>query len=174
MGSLPQFEVGDRWAPGLHRWCLSSGVKVKLCSPPDTPRTKLVAEAELCWSKEIRWPLLRSRKTSLSAHAQEGFLGSKREGRHPLIICGDSPTGLCGGIHLSKKLHVHVGEGPRAGQVWKKQQDDWPKVNKDPEEPSYISDLNHLFPVLLIIRLERTPFLSFLSGCVFLPCFSIK
>ena len=37
--------VGDRWAPGLDSWCLSSGVKLKLCSHPDTPRTKLVAEA---------------------------------------------------------------------------------------------------------------------------------
>ena len=35
-------EVGDRWAPGLDSWCLSSGVKLKLCSHPDTPRTKLV------------------------------------------------------------------------------------------------------------------------------------
>ena len=41
-------EVGDRWAPGLDSWCLSSGVKLKLCSHPGTPKTKLVAEAELC------------------------------------------------------------------------------------------------------------------------------
>ena len=47
-------EVGDRWAPGLDSGCLSSGAKLKLCSHPDTPRTKVVAEAELCWNKEIR------------------------------------------------------------------------------------------------------------------------
>ena len=41
-------EVGNRCAPGLDSWYLSSGVKVKLCSHPDTPRTKLVVEAELC------------------------------------------------------------------------------------------------------------------------------
>ena len=41
-------EVGDTWGPGLDSWGLSSGVKLKLCSHPDTPRTKLVAEAELC------------------------------------------------------------------------------------------------------------------------------
>ena len=46
--------VGDRWAPGLDSWYLSSGIKFKLCSHPDTPRTELMAEAELCWSKEIR------------------------------------------------------------------------------------------------------------------------
>ena len=37
----------------------------------DTPRTMLMAEAELWWSKEIRWPLLRSRKTlQLHRHRQ--------------------------------------------------------------------------------------------------------
>ena len=41
-------EVGNRCAPGLDSWYLSSGVKLKLCSHPDTPRTKLVVEAELC------------------------------------------------------------------------------------------------------------------------------
>ena len=44
-------EVGDRWAPGLDSWCLSSGVKLNLCSHPDTLRTKLVAEAELSSAK---------------------------------------------------------------------------------------------------------------------------
>ena len=41
-------EVGDRWAPGPDSRCLSSGVKVKLRSHLDTPRTKLVARAEHC------------------------------------------------------------------------------------------------------------------------------
>ena len=40
-------EVGDRWASGLDSWCLSNSVRLQLCSPPDTPRTKLEAEAEL-------------------------------------------------------------------------------------------------------------------------------
>ena len=70
-------EVENRRAPRLDSWYLSSGVKLKLCSHSDSPRTKLVAEAELWWSKEIRWPLLRSRKTSLSAYAQGDFLGVK-------------------------------------------------------------------------------------------------
>ena len=45
--SIP-VEVADRWASGLDSWCLSGGVKFKLYSHPDTPRTKLVAKAELC------------------------------------------------------------------------------------------------------------------------------
>ena len=36
-----------RWAPGLDTWCLSTGVKFKPCSHPDTSRTKLVAKTEL-------------------------------------------------------------------------------------------------------------------------------
>ena len=36
--------------------------------------------------------------------------------------------------------------------MWKKKPDNWPKVNKDPEELSYVSDLNHLFPARLLIR----------------------
>ena len=38
------------------------GVKLKIYSHSDTPKRKLMAETQLCWSKEIRWPLWRSRK----------------------------------------------------------------------------------------------------------------
>ena len=38
----------------------------------------------------------------------------------------------------------------RLGQVWKIKQENGPKENKDPEELSYISDLNHLSGMLLI------------------------
>ena len=44
--------------------------KTEALFPPvhsDTPRSKLEAEVELCWRKEIRCPLLGSRKTSLFA-----------------------------------------------------------------------------------------------------------
>ena len=41
--------------------------KIEALFFPDAPRTKLMAE--------IKCPLLRSRKTFLSAHAQEGLLG---------------------------------------------------------------------------------------------------
>ena len=50
------------------------------------------------------------------------------------------PIGLWAGIHLGKKLCTHAGEGPRAGQVWKKKPDNWPDVNRDPEELPYMSD----------------------------------
>ena len=38
-----------------------------------------------------------------------------------------------------------------------KEEDNWPKANKDPEGLSYISDLNHVFTVLLIQDVP-TPF----------------
>ena len=85
----------------------------------NTPRTKLVAEAELCWHKDIRWPLLRSRKISMSAHAHKGSLGVKK-GRVPHYNkFGHILTGFCSGIHLSKKLHMHLGKSLRTDQVWK-------------------------------------------------------
>ena len=72
--------VASRWAPGLDSRCWSNRVKLELCSHLNTARTKLVARAEFCQSKEIRCAFLRSRKTSLSAHTQEGSQGVKKEG----------------------------------------------------------------------------------------------
>ena len=110
----------DSSTPGLDRWCMSSGIKFKFLSHLNTPRTKLVAETELCWSKEIRWPLLKSRKTSVSVHAKEGSLGVKK-GRVPHYKkFGHILTGFCSGIHLSRKLHMRLGKSPRTGQVWKR------------------------------------------------------
>ena len=54
-----------------------------------------------------------------------------------------------------KKVAQTCGEGPRAGQVWKKKPDKWPKVNKDPEELPYISDLTA--PLLHSSSLGGTP-----------------
>ena len=54
--------------------------------------------------------------------------------------CGHAPIVLCGGIHLNKKLHIDVGEGPRG-----KKRDTWPKVNKNQEGLSYTRDLNQEF-----------------------------
>ena len=67
--------------------------------------------------------------------------GSKRRRCHPIIGDAKAPIGLWAGIHLGKELHTHAEEGPRAGQVWKKKPGNWPKVNKDLEELSYINDL---------------------------------
>lgn len=41
-------EAGGGRAPGLDSWCLSGGAQLKPCSQPVTPRTELMAEAELC------------------------------------------------------------------------------------------------------------------------------
>ena len=59
-----QTEVERKWALGLSSWSLPRGVIGALFSL-DTLRTKVLAGAELYWSKEIRWPhllLLKSGK----------------------------------------------------------------------------------------------------------------
>ena len=38
---------------------------------------------------------------------------------------------------------THTEEGPRVVQVRKKKPDNWPNVNKDPEQLPYINDLYH-------------------------------
>ena len=79
-------EVGDRWAPGLDKQCHQLEY-IWSFVPIHAPRTKLVAETELCWSKEIRWPLLKLRKTSVSAHEKEGSLGNQKgKGHHPIKV----------------------------------------------------------------------------------------
>ena len=56
--------------------------------------------------------------------------GSEREGVPPRdkVEC---TTGLHDGIHLSKKLHAHLGEGSRNSHCVKNRQDNRPNVNKD-------------------------------------------
>ena len=113
------FDIGDRGASGLDRWYLSSGLKLKLCSHSHTPRTNLVAEAEVCESKEIRGPLLRSKKTSLYKGRKPPWW-LKREGAPSHNKCGHAPTGLCGGINLSK-CHAHIlgrVQGPVKSCCW--------------------------------------------------------
>ena len=58
------------------------------------------------------------------------------------------PGILCSGIHLCH-MCMHLGEGNVSSQVWELKQDNWLKVNKDVDELSYTSDLNHLSGVLL-------------------------
>ena len=46
--------------------------------------------------------------------------GPKGRGCHPIIGDLKPPTGLCAGIHLGKNMRMHVAEGPRTGEVWKR------------------------------------------------------
>ena len=63
-----------------------------------------------------------------------------------------------GGGTTHKPLRTRVREGARAGQAWRKKPDDWPAVNRDPEELPYIKALNRLFTGVLLIREDaRTP-----------------
>ena len=45
------------------------------------------------------------------------YWGSKGEGPPPRNECGPAAVSLCGGIRLSRKLCVHLGEGPRTCQL---------------------------------------------------------
>ena len=47
-------------------------------------------------------------------HASAGRLVEGQKGKGvPSHKCGHTPTGLCGGIHISKNLHKHLrDEGP--------------------------------------------------------------
>ena len=62
---------------------------------------------------------------------------------------------------------MHVGEGPRAGLMWKKKQDNWPNINKDPEGLPYINDLTVSLLHSSLLGQMSTPFLS---KDVSLPC----
>ena len=42
---------------------------------------------------------------------QASFSEVEKGGPPPYNKCGCIPTGLCGGIHLSKKLHMHLWGG---------------------------------------------------------------
>ena len=69
------------------------------------------------------------------------YFPSLRQGRH--FTCPGRPpiVDLRAGI-LGKNLWVHFGKGSsKVGQVWKKETDNWPKVNKDPEELPSVSGL---------------------------------
>ena len=82
------------------------------------------------------FPILWARETSHMY--RKAPWGSKRRGHHPTVC---DAKGIWARNHLGKKLLMYIEEGPRVGQVWKKKPDNWLKVNKDPEELTYINDL---------------------------------
>ena len=57
------------------------------------------------------------KETSPTAPTQEYSLELNREWAPPHNKCGRTPTGLCSGVYLGKKLCTHLGEASRAGQV---------------------------------------------------------
>ena len=79
----------------------------------DTPRTKLMAGAELCQSKLIRQPhlsILRSGKPPQLHTCRNTPGGSKREQPHPNIGAVKPPTGLCAGNASWEKSCTHILE----------------------------------------------------------------
>ena len=101
-------EVGDSGPLGSHLVFVKWN-KIQALFSPRHSRTKLVIKAELCESKEIRCPLLRSRKTSLSACAQEGSLRVKK-GPHPRVSMDMHPQSSGVGSILEKFTHASWGE----------------------------------------------------------------
>ena len=91
-------EVGDRWAPGLDSWCLPSGVKLKLCSHLDTPRTKLVYSAGI--KREDNHPWGQEKLPSFHVCRKTPW-ESKREKMPLHNTCGHAPTGLCTRIYIN-------------------------------------------------------------------------
>lgn len=92
--------------------------------------------------------------------------GSKRRVHHPKIGDAKVPHRPLG-WNLSWQF---CWRGPRAGHVWKKKQDNWPKLNKDLEGLSYVNYLTTLIAFLLIREDAQTLF----SLCVSLPYFCLK
>ena len=65
--------------------------------------------------------------------------GSKRRGHHPIIGDAKAPHRPLGWNSSWKEIVHACWRGPKAGHVWKKKQDNWPKLNKDLEGLSCIN-----------------------------------
>lgn len=82
-----------------------------------------------------------------TAHAQKRLLGGKKWGYHPRI--NDArPASEVSGLD---PCNMPIGRNLKAGQVWKKEPDNWPKVNKTWKNCPY-TWLSHLFTVLPTTR----------------------
>ena len=102
-----EFEQGGQgswWCTGKPGMLQSMGLQ----------RVRQDRVTELNWTeKRLRLRPPEVKKISVSAHAQEGFLGIKKGWVPPHNVCGHAPIAFYGAIHLRKKLHMHLGEGPR-------------------------------------------------------------
>lgn len=130
--------------PGLDRWCMSSGIKLKFLSHLNTPRTKLVAEAEGHSWGQGKFPCQQM--------LTKAPWGSKKEGYHTIKSLDMSSQASAVGSILAESYTCVLGRVLGLVRCEKETQHNWPKVNKDPEDLSYIRDLSHLFTVLLLIR----------------------
>ena len=78
--------------------------------------------------------------------------GSKKEGYHTIKSLDISSQASAVGSILAESYTCVLGRVLGLVRCEKETQHNWPKVNKDPEDLSYIRDLSHLFTVLLLIR----------------------
>lgn len=81
---------------------------------PDTPKTKLVAGAELSWDRDKRTPSIRQRSLPNCICAVRLLEGHKRRAP-PHNKCYQTSCYPCTEIFLGKKIHTH--EGRAQGQV---------------------------------------------------------
>ena len=121
------------------------------------------------------WALLKQRDKVPTPEVKEDFPvcawarslleGQKRKGLppHPIISVDMHPQASGVGSILEKSRACILGrvQGP---VKWGKKQDNWPKVNKDPDGLSCISDLHHLLIVFHLIQDAHTPLWVFNSG----------
>ena len=108
-----QNEAGGSRAPG---WAAGAcqGEEIGALFSLDTPRTKLMAGAELCQSKLIRRPhlsILRSGKPPQLHMCRKTPGGSKREQPHAKIGAVKPPTASVLEMHLVKKVEYTCRKG---------------------------------------------------------------
>ena len=72
-------------------------------------------------------------------------LGGKGRGCQAIRSLGNLPSMPCFGRHRGPKMRTQLGEG----QVGELKQGNWPKENKDLEEPPLGRDLNPLSGLLI-------------------------
>ena len=69
-----------QWVSGPDTWCLSSGVKLSLCSHPDSPRTKASGRSWVLLKQRDKVPTPEVKEDFLSLHEQEVAWGVEKWG----------------------------------------------------------------------------------------------
>ena len=165
MGTDAGNEVGGGWALGLSSWNLSSWVNWGL-SPPDTSRKKLMAGAELCWSKEINDHIYHSwgQGDLPNCTCTERLLrGQKGRGCYPIIGAVNLPETPTVESILAKKC-AHMVRALGQVRCGKQSKIIGQRKTKTQKNCPQISDLNHLSGELLIKEDACTLFLVRISA----------